>query len=77
MNVQVYTLELIEPQNHTSTGKSYLLAKEHEYRGYYLRLFEMNEEFLFLVVFSSNKIRKIRQVGLPIIQRIPRYQVVT
>lgn len=37
----------------------------------------MNEEFLFLVVFSSNKIRKIRQVGLPIIQRIPRYQVVT
>lgn len=37
----------------------------------------MNEEFLFLVVFSSNKIRKIRQVGLLIIQRIPRYQVVT
>lgn len=25
LNVQVYTLELIEPQNHTSTGKSYLL----------------------------------------------------
>lgn len=37
----------------------------------------MNEEFLFLVVFSSNKIRKIRRVGLLIIQRIPRYQVVT
>lgn len=25
LNVQVYTLELIESQNHTSTGKSYLL----------------------------------------------------